>query len=284
MPANDEFDCYAPKQIADRIESLGVAKANSPLFQQTVLGLLGGAFIGLGAMVFTVIVSDARLSFAVARILGGVSFSLGLILVVIAGAELFTGNNLLIMSTVAGRVSTARFVRNMCVVYIANLVGAVGLAGLVLLSGEWRLGGATVGNAVLRIASEKCQIPLSEAFFRGVLCNMLVCLAVWLVQAGRSVIDKMAAILFPVTTFVACGFEHSVANMYFIPAGIFMSKLDFATTPLDISPPTWGGFLQNLIPVTLGNLVGGSGLVGLVYWAVYRRNQEICYRRDPQAS
>lgn len=265
-------DCYSPKEIAERVETIGVAKANLPLLSQVVLGILAGGFIALGAIGFTVVASDNLLSFAIGRFLGGLVFSLGLILVVVAGAELFTGNNLLIMSAVGGRISASLFIRNMAIVYAANFAGATGLAGIVAISGHSRMGASAVGRTALRIASEKCAIPFGEAFVKGILCNLLVCLAVWLALAGRSVSDKIAAVVFPVTTFVACGFEHSVANMYFIPAGIFLSLLGDRSLPAELPAPTWLGLLQNLVPVTLGNLVGGAGLVGLVYWIVYRRH------------
>jgi formate/nitrite transporter len=265
------FDCYAPKEIAERVENVGVTKANLPLASQVALGVLAGGFIGLGAMFFTLVVSDGSLSFAIARVLGGVAFSLGLILVVIAGAELFTGNNLLVMATVAGRIPPSRFLQNMVVIYFANLIGAVGLAGLVALSGHGQMSGSGVGKAALSIAAAKCALPFGEAFLKGVLCNVLVCLAVWLAMAGRSVTDKVLAIIFPIAAFVACGFEHSVANMYFIPLGVFLREQAVAAGTANLDALNWVGLVRNLLPVTLGNLVGGAGMVGLVYWVIYRR-------------
>lgn len=271
MPEVFGFDCYSPKEIAERVENVGVTKANLPLLSQVALGVLAGGFIGLGAMFFTFLVSDASLNFAIARVLGGIAFSLGLILVVVAGAELFTGNNLLVMATVAGRISASRFLQNMVVIYVANLVGAVGMAGLVALSGHWQMGGAVVGKAAVSIAAAKCALPFGEAFFKGVLCNVLVCLAIWLAMAGRTVADKVLAIVFPIAAFVACGYEHSVANMYFIPLGGFLREQAVASGALNLDALSWLGFARNLVPVTLGNLVGGAGMVGLVYWVTYRR-------------
>jgi formate/nitrite transporter len=271
MKAVFGFDCYSPKEIAERVENIGVTKANLPLLSQVALGVLAGGFIGLGAMFFTLVVSDVSLSFAVARVLGGVVFSLGLILVVIAGAELFTGNNLLVMGAVAGRIPASRFLQNLIVIYFANFVGAVGLAGLVALSGHGQMGGAAVGKAAVNIAVAKCALPFGEAFFKGVLCNVLVCLAVWLAMAGRTVTDKVLAIVFPIAAFVACGFEHSVANMYFVPLGIFLREQAVASGAANLDALNWVGLSRNLLPVTLGNLVGGSGMVGLVYWVIYRR-------------
>lgn len=261
------FDCYSPKEIAERVEDVGVTKTDLPFVPMTALGVLAGGFIGLGALFFTLVVSDPSLSFAAARVLGGAVFSLGLILVVIAGAELFTGNNLLVMAWVAGRLSTPKIAQNCVLVYLANLFGAVGLAVLVALSGHWKMQSSTIGQT----AVTKCALPFGEAFFKGVLCNVLVCLAVWLAMAGRNVADKVLAIVFPISAFVAAGFEHSVANMYFIPLGIFLRS----SVPTDgiahLDALTWPGFAQNLLPVTLGNLLGGAGMVGLVYYVIYRR-------------
>jgi formate/nitrite transporter len=269
MPEIFGFDAYSPREIAERVENVGVTKAALPLLSQAALGVLAGGFIGLGAMFFTLVASDAALPFAAGRVLGGVVFSLGLILVVVAGAELFTGNNLMVMGLVSGRISAGRVARNLAVVYLANFLGAAGLAALVAWSGHGKMNGGAVGQTAVTLAAAKCALPFAEAFFRGVLCNLLVCLAVWLAMAGRNVSDKVLAIVFPIAAFVACGFEHSVANMYFIPLGIWLSEAR-ASVP---APPTWAGLLHNLAPVTLGNLVGGAGMVGLVYWVIYRRGE-----------
>lgn len=253
-------DAFAPKEIAARVSEVGVGKARLPLLTVTLLGLLAGAFIGLGALMFTLVASDASLSFAVSRLLGGLVFSLGLVLVSIAGAELFTGNNLIAMAWASGRVSTAELLRNWAIVCGANFVGAAGLALLVWLSGHGALNGGRVAETVIRIASAKAQLSLGEAFFRGVLCNVLVCMAVWMTLAGRSVTDKVLAIVFPITAFVAAGFEHSIANMYFFPLAMLLGA------PLSI-----GDMLSNLAVVIAGNIVGGSVLVALVYWLIYLR-------------
>jgi formate transporter len=272
MPEVFGFDCYSPKEIAERVENVGVTKANLPLLSQVALGVLAGGFIGLGAMFFTLVASDTTLSFAVARVLGGLVFSLGLILVVVAGAELFTGNNLLVMATVAGRIPVSKFLQNLAVIYLANFIGAAGLAWLVTLSGHWQMGNTGVGRAAVAIAVAKCAMPFGEAFFKGVLCNVLVCLAVWLAMAGRTVTDKVLAIVFPITAFVACGFEHSVANMYFVPLGIFLRETAAVGAIANPDALIWAGLARNLVPVTLGNLAGGAGMVGLVYWLIYRRH------------
>jgi formate transporter len=186
------------------------------------LGVLAGGFIGPGALYFTLVTSDPSLGFAASRLLGGVTFSLGLILVVVAGAELFTGNNLLVMAWASGRITTKDLIRNWIIVYLANLAGALGLVFLVVLSHHWQMNNTAVGINAVKIAAAKTAIPFWEAFFKGIICNILVCLAVWLALAGRSVTDKIFAVIFPISAFVAAGFEHSIANMYFIPLGILL--------------------------------------------------------------
>lgn len=254
------LDAYAPKEIAARVSELGVTKARLPPLSLALLGVLAGAFIGLGAMMSTLVASDATLGFAVSRLLGGLVFSLGLMLVVVAGAELFTGNNLLVMAWAGGRIGTGELLRHWALVCAANLVGAAGLALLVWLSGHGALQQGEVGRTVVRIATAKAQLPLAEAFFRGVLCNVLVCMAVWMALAGRSVTDKLLAIVFPITAFVAAGFEHSIANLYFFPLALLLG-----------APLAGGDIAGNLLAVIAGNLVGGSVLVALVYWVIYLR-------------
>jgi formate/nitrite transporter len=263
------FDAYAPKEIAERVESIGVTKARLPLLSQATLGVLAGGFIGLGALYFTFITSDPSLGFATSRILGGVAFSLGLILVVVAGAELFTGNNFLVMAWASRRITTWELARNWLIIYAANFVGALGLVLLVFLSNHWQAAGGAVGANAVKIAYAKAALPFAEAFFRGILCNILVCLAVWLALAGRSVVDKIFAIVFPISAFVAAGFEHSVANMYFIPLGILLQD---NTQLANLETLTWTGLVANLVPVTLGNIAGGGVMVALVYYFVYRRH------------
>jgi formate/nitrite transporter len=263
------FDAYTPKEIAERVQSVGVAKARLPLLTQLTLGILAGGFIGLGALYFTLVASDSDLSFSASRVLGGLAFSLGLILVVIAGAELFTGNNLQIMAWADRRITTVELIRNWLVVYVGNFVGALGLVFLVLWSQHWHMNDDAVGTTAIKIAAGKVALPFWEAFFKGVLCNVLVCLAVWLTLAGRTVVDKIFAIVFPISAFVAAGLEHSVANMYFIPLGILLQQqLPTASVPaLNLT-----GLITNLIPVTLGNIAGGTGMVAAVYYLVYCRS------------
>lgn len=268
------LDAFAPKEIARRVEEVGVAKARLPLLSMIMLGVLAGGFIGLGAMFFTLVTSDATLGFATGRVLGGIAFALGLILVVVAGAELFTGNNLLVMAWVARRISTGELLRNLTVIFLANLIGATGLVALVVLSGHWKLNGEGVGRQAVSIATAKASLPFMEALVRGILCNILVCLAVWLALAGRTVADKILAVVFPITAFVAAGFEHSIANMYFIPLGLALRDRVDTTSVAHVDRLDWSGFVANLAPVTIGNLIGGAVMVGLVYYLVYRRGAE----------
>ncbi|MFN0161501.1 MAG: formate/nitrite transporter family protein [Burkholderiales bacterium] len=263
------FDAYAPKEIARRVEEIGVAKARLPLLQMVMLGILAGAFIGLGALYYVIVASDASLGFAVKRVLGGVCFSLGLLLVVVAGAELFTGNNLLAMAWADGRLSTGEVLRNWLIVCIANLIGAAGLALIVHLSGHTAANGGAVARTVIEISTAKAGLSFQEAFFRGVLCNLLVCMALWMALAGRTVTDKAVAIVLPVSAFVAAGFEHSIANMYLYPLALLI-QADAVRVP---GAPflSLGAAAASFVPVIAGNLVGGSVLVALVYHLIYRR-------------
>ncbi len=264
------FDAYSPQEIAARVENVGLAKARLPLLSTAMLGLLAGAFIGLGALYFVLVISDPDLGFAAARVLGGVCFSLGLLLVAVAGAELFTGNNLLAMAWADGRITTGEVLRNWFVVCAANFAGAAGLALIVFLSDHGSMNGGAVGRAYLEVAAAKSSLPFWTAFWRGVLCNVLVCMAVWMTFAGRSVVDKLVAVVFPVSAFIAAGFEHSIANMYLIPLAMLL-KASGAALPPGGEAIGLLGLARNLVPVIAGNLVGGSVLVALVYHVVYRR-------------
>jgi formate transporter len=260
-------DAYAPLEVARRVETVGVAKARMATLPLLMLGVLAGAFIGLGSMLFVMVRSDASLGFAASQLLGGLVFSLGLFLVVVAGAELFTGNNLLAMAWADGRITSIEVLRNWLLVCAANFVGAAGLALLVFASGHTGMNGGAVGRAVVRVALAKQALPAWEAFARGVLCNVLVCMAVWMAMAGRSVVDKLVAVAFPVMAFVAAGFEHSIANMYLMPLAML------AQEPAAPQLVTWSGMASNLVFVIAGNLLGGSVLVGLTYHVIYRRQE-----------
>lgn len=261
-------DAYPPPEIAARVCKLGLAKVSTAVPTMVALAVLAGAFISLGALFYTVTITvgteGPTLPFGVLRLAGGVTFSLGLILVVVGGAELFTGNNLIAMAWAAGCVQTRQVVSNWIWVYLGNLLGACGTAVLVLLAGIQLLGDGAVGETMVRIARGKIALDPLSAFARGILCNVLVCLAVWLCMGARSVADKILAIVFPISAFVACGFEHSVANMFFLPLGMVL-------TAGSAAPLSLAGALSNLMLVTLGNIIGGTVLVALVYWFIYLR-------------
>jgi len=251
-------DAYAPAEVAGRVEAAGMVKAALPADKLLVLAILAGAFIGFGAAFYTVAVSDPGLGFGPTRLLGGLAFSLGLVLVVVAGAELFTGNALIVMAWADRRVTTGALARNWVLSFVGNAAGAVGLAVAVWLTGLLVAGPAH--DTAVRIAEAKMALPFVEAFVRGILCNVLVCLAVWLCFAARSVTDKILAIVFPITAFVALGFEHSIANLYLLPVGLLAGAEGGVA-----------GLVGNLVPVTLGNIVGGAGGVAAVYWVIYLR-------------
>lgn len=265
MTSEVSFDALLPAEMAAKAEAVGVAKASLPLARMVPLGVLAGAFIGLGAMFSTVITADAGLSPAISRLLGGLVFSLGLVLVVVSGAELFTGNTLIVVAAVGRKVAPASLLRNWAVVYASNFAGAAATAALVVASGRLEAGDGAIGARALAIAEAKSGLGMIEAITSGILANALVCLAVWMTLSARSLVDKVAVIVPPITAFVACGFEHSVANMYFFPAALFHGTETGASA-------SWTVFIvDNLLPVTIGNVVGGAVLVGLVYWFVYLR-------------
>jgi formate/nitrite transporter len=268
-------DAYSPKQIAARIEELGKVKSQGDPLRVFALALLAGAFIALGAMFYTLVTYDSTgFPAGVMRLLGGLVFSLGLILVIVAGAELFTGNNLIVMAYVDGKVSLSQLLSNWLIVFTGNFLGALGIVFLVSVSGHWHIGSDALAHKALLIANSKVNLAWLEAFSRGVLCNILVCLAVWLCFAGRTVVDKILAIIFPVSAFVAMGFEHCVANMFFIPAGLIIKQMGLLeiSSALNLDNLTTIQFItSNLIPVTLGNIIGGSVFVGLFYWFIYLR-------------
>jgi formate/nitrite transporter len=271
------LDALPPPAMAARAEEVGTAKASLASPKLLVLAVLAGAFIAMGAVFATTTTAgSADLAFGVSRLLAGLTFSLGLILVVVAGAELFTGNNLVVMAWAGRRVSTSRLLWTWLLVYAGNFVGASASAVLVFLSGQHELGDGAVGEQALAIAVAKTDLDFGQAVLLGALCNALVCLAVWLTYSARSTTDKILAIIPPIAAFVAAGFEHSVANMYFIPAGLLIKEDDAWLAGLDLAPDlsglTWTGFLvDNLVPVTIGNVVGGTIMVGALYWFVYLR-------------
>jgi len=263
------LNAYSPSEIQEAVEKIGVTKADMPFLPCFMLSVVAGGSIGFGALYYTIVSSDAELSFATARVLGGIVFSLGLALVLVGGAELFTGNNLIVMAWASGRVSMARMLRNWVIVYLGNLVGALGLVVLVVLSRHLEMNNGRLAQAVIDIASAKIRPDFVTLFFKGVLCNVLVCMAVWLAYAGRSVTDKIVGLVLPISAFVAAGFEHCIANLYFLPLAWLI--VHTGAPSVDVSAITAIGIVHNLVPVTLGNIVGGAGLVGFVYWAIYRK-------------
>ena len=280
MEREFSFDALIPAEMAQKAESAGVAKANLSFWRMLGLAILAGAFIALGAVFATTVTTGAgALPFGVARLLGGLVFCLGLILVIVAGAELFTGNNLIVMAWAGGRVSTGRLLRNWGIVYLGNFVGSFLTAVLVYFSGQFEFGSGAVGVNALNIANAKLNVGFGQAIFLAILYNALVCLAVWLCLSARTTTDKILAIIFPITAFVAAGFEHSIANMYFVPIGLLIKEgageafwVTAGTSAAVYGDLTWVNFLVvNLLPVTIGNIIGGAGLVGLVYWFVYLR-------------
>jgi formate/nitrite transporter len=289
------IDALLPAEMALRAEQIGVRKAEMPAFAIFTLAVLAGAFISLGAIFATTVssgsmmvtlpdgavASSASLPYGVTRLLAGLVFCLGLILVVVGGAELFTGNNLIVMAWASGKVTGRALLHNWVIVYVGNFLGSVATAILMLYTRQHTFGADAVGVTALRIAVAKLDYTFLQAVALGILCNALVCMAVWLTFSARTTLDKIVAIIFPITAFVAAGFEHSVANMYFIPYALlirdfdvdFISKAASKVPQLEIL--TWRSFfIDNLIPVTLGNIIGGAVLVAAVYWSIYLRGRK----------
>ena len=226
-----EIDAYAPAQMAARVEKAGIIKGNLDVISTFTLAVMAGAFIAFGAVLYTYVIHDSQLSIGLTKLVGGLVFCLGLILVIVAGAELFTGNNLIVMAYVSRKVTLEQLLRNWVIVFIGNLVGSLAIVLLIWLSRQWTSADSAVGVKALMIANSKVNLAFWQAFSKGILCNILVCLAVWLCFSGRSVTDKILAIIFPITAFVALGFEHSVANMYFVPAGVLAENVIQAGEP-----------------------------------------------------
>ncbi|MCA9926558.1 MAG: formate transporter FocA [Anaerolineales bacterium] len=274
-------DALVPKAMAQKAEDIGVAKVNLGPLRMLALAVLAGAFISLGAVFATTVTTGSGdMPFGIGKLVGGLVFCLGLILVIGAGAELFTGNNLIVMGWASGKVSTRLLLRNWAIVYIGNFIGSIATAYFMLLSKQYTFNGGAIGLNALNIANHKVHLGFLQAIVLGILCNALVCLAVWLSFGARTATDKVLAIIFPITAFVAAGFEHSVANMYFIPAGLFIKAGADASfwaavgkTAVDYADLTWRSFfLVNLLPVTIGNIIGGTFLVGFIYWFIYLRS------------
>lgn len=288
------IDSLLPAEMATRAEYLGVRKAEMPAFTMLMLSILAGAFISLGAIFATTVAAggmsvtaaDGALAFStglpygVTRLLTGLVFSLGLILVVVGGAELFTGNNLIVMAWASGKVTGRALLRNWGIVYAGNFIGSISTAVLMFFSRQYTFGSDAIGITALKIAVAKADLEFVQAIALGVLGNALVCLAVWLTYSARTTLDKIASIIFPITAFVAAGFEHSIANMYFIPYALLVKGFDpeyiarVAEKVPNLEALTWKAFfINNLIPVTIGNIIGGAILVAAIYWVVFLRNK-----------
>lgn len=280
-PRPESIDPLLPPEMALACETAGAAKAGRDALALIVLGVLAGAFIALGAIFMTVILTGAgELPWGVARFLAGLAFSLGLILVIIGGAELFTGDSLMIVAFASRRIALGALLRAWSLVYVGNIGGALGTAALVFLAGQHGFAGGAVGKTALAIASAKAALPMVQLFFLAVLCNVLVCLAVWMSFGARSTTGKVMVIIPPIAAFVAAGFEHSIANLYLLPYGLAIKAWSgpefwaaIGQSAADYPELTAGGALHNIVIATVGNLIGGSLLVGAVYWFVYLRRR-----------
>jgi len=279
------FDALLPPAMAEKAEGVGVKKANLDTASMFALAVLAGAFISLGAVISTTVsAGSGALPYGVARLLAGLVFSLGLILVIVGGAELFTGNNLIVMAFASGKIGIGAVLRNWVIVYLGNFVGAILTAYLMFLTKQYTFGNGAIGLAALNTANSKAGLDFMQAIALGIMCNALVCMAVWLCFSARSTTDRIMAIIPPITAFVAAGFEHSIANMYFIPIGLFIKSgagpefwqlpalVDAGKTAESFGAITWQNFfIGNLLPVTIGNIIGGAVMVGMLYWFIYRR-------------
>jgi len=290
------FDAILPPGMAVKAEDLGVKKVTMKTDSMFMLAVLAGAFIGMGAVFATVVASgtipikdasgaaafSTALPFGVTRLLVGLVFSLGLILVVVGGAELFTGNALITMAFASKKVTLAQLLRNWGIVYFGNFVGAILTAFIVFLGKQYTFGNGAVGLSILSIGEARTSFGFIQAVALGIICNALVCMAVWMCYSARTTSDKIMAIVLPIACFVTGGFEHCVANMYFIPHALFVKDFGdpkffelIGKTAADFPHLTWSNFFfVNLLPVTIGNIIGGAAMVALVYWFIYRRNSQ----------
>lgn len=296
MAAEFNIDALLPPEMAQKAEAIGVKKANLPFWPMFALALLAGAFIAMGAVFATTVSAGSMatkavdgaaafstgLSYGMVRLLSGMVFTVGLILVIVGGAELFTGNNLIIMAFTSGKVTLRQLLRNWGIVYLGNFIGSMITALLVFFGKQYTFGSGAIGLTALSIGDSKAGLGFIQAVALGILCNALVCMAVWLCYSARTTTDKILAIIPPIAAFVAAGFEHSVANMYFIPVALFIKNFGdpaffemIKKAPTDFANLTWGNFLfANLLPVTIGNIIGGAVMVGLVYWFIYLKNRK----------
>lgn len=267
-------DQLATADIEAKAEALGVSKTKMSFKQSFMLSIMAGAFISMGAMFFLLIVSDSALPFAAQRLIGGCLFSLGLLLVVVCGAELFTGNTMIVMSAASKKISWSAVLKNWVVVFLGNLVGSLIMVGLVFLSNYQGMNGGAVGTTIVSVAAGKMSPDWLTLFAKGIMCNFLVCLAVWIAYGSKTVADKMLGILLPIAAFVACGFEHCVANMFFLPFGILLASAGIAPAGIDPSTVSWAGALWNWSASVPGNIIGGALFVGMAYWIAYHKKEQ----------
>ena len=269
--AKPSADCFSPQEIEANVEKLGVKKARSPIAASLLQAFLAGIYIGLGGLFFCIVLADSTLGFAAQRLLGGLVFALGLGLVAVAGAELFTGNILLVVAWFQGLIKGWEVGRNWVIIWVGNLIGALTLVFLVYMSHHYAMNKGAIGTAIINLAISKLTPDSVTIFFKGVLCNVLVCLAMWMSYAGRTVSDKMIGLVLPVAAFIAAGFEHCIANMYLLPFAYLLVATGHAPAGLDVSAVTLPLIAHNLLFATLGNIVGGAVFVGGVYWLIYRK-------------
>lgn len=283
-----------PAAMAVLAEESGIKRASLDPMVSFVLSILAGAFVAFGAIFATTVLagtmttftadgtlaSSAVLPYGIGRLLAGLAFCVGIIAVIIAGAELFTGNNLIVMAWASGKVTTSALMFNWVLVLTGNCVGAILTAGLMFLTTQYTFGGGAVGLVALNTANAKAALPLVPAFTLGIMCNALVCLAVWMCYSARTNVDRVLTAVPPIAAFAAAGFEHCIANVYFIPMGLFIKAgapnsfwKSVNRTAADFPDLTWSNFICNLVPVTAGNILGGSLMVAAAYWFVYLRKR-----------
>ncbi len=262
-------DALTPAATEQKAEAVAQGKVALSTGRVFVLAMLAGAYIAFGAAFFGLVLGDGGIGLIASRLLGGLCFCLGLTLVVCAGGELFTGNSLMICAAASGKISVKALAKNWVLVWFGNFVGALLVVALMYFSDLQSMNSGLVGAALVQVAAGKLALPFGTAFAKGILCNVLVCLAVWIAFAGRTIVDKVAGLILPVSAFVAMGFEHCVANMFFLPMGLLLHGAGFGVAAAEVM--TVGNLLLNLCAATLGNMVGGALLVGLSYWFVYGR-------------
>ncbi|MEY8460606.1 formate/nitrite transporter family protein [Eggerthellaceae bacterium 24-137] len=262
-------DALAPAATEAKAENIGITKAAMSPAKCFVAAMLAGAFIGFGGMYFCTFLGDPTMPFAVQRMVGGICFCLGLTLVLCCGAELFTGNALMICAKASGKIKWSGLLRNWVVVWLGNLAGSLLAMFVIYMSNLQGMNGGAVGEAFVSVAAGKIALDPVILFFKAIMCNVLVCLAVWIGFSGKTVVDKVIGLLFPISAFVACGFEHCVANMFFLPMGLLLNMGGIGAA----GAVTMGGVVYNIALATLGNIVGGLA-VGLAYWFIYHKKQE----------